>query len=293
MQENNSLFENFDLTSQNFIGCDADYNDSSIVLFGAPFDGTVTFRPGSRFAPSQMRVDSVGLETYSPYLDSDLEDKKINDAGDLDLPFGDTMRALEQIGGITKYILKADKRPLMIGGEHLVSLPAIRAAYLKYPDLHIIHFDAHTDLRDEYLGEKLSHANVLRRAWDIVGDGHIHQFGIRSGTREEFEWAKSGHTDLHPFELDGVKELAETLRDTPVYVTIDLDVLDPSVFAGTGTPEAGGATFKELVKALVSLRGLNIVAGDVVELSPHYDASGVSTAVACKVLRELMLLMAD
>lgn len=292
MQENKIQLDGVDFASSNFIGCDADYDESSIVVFGAPFDGTVTFRPGSRFGPSQMRNESYGIETYSPYQDADLEDLKIHDAGDLDLPFGDTTRALEQIGGISKYILKADKRPVMIGGEHLVSLPAIRAAYLKYKDLHVIHFDAHTDLRDEYLGEKLSHANVLRRAWDFLGDGRIHQFGIRSGTREEFEWAKT-HTDLHRYDLEGVGKTAEAIGGAPVYLTIDLDVLDPSVFPGTGTPEAGGVTFKELLGALLELRGLNIVGADIVELSPHYDASGVSTAVACKVLREVLLLIGD
>ncbi|HEX2938929.1 MAG TPA: agmatinase [Ruminiclostridium sp.] len=292
MPENNSTgLEEFDIAKSCFIGCEAGYDESTTVIFGAPFDGTVTFRPGSRFAPMRMRAESVGLETYSPYQDSDLEDIKICDAGDLDLPFGDTSRALSMIGGIAKYIIKAGKRPVMIGGEHLVSLPAIEAAHEKYKDLHIIHFDAHTDLRDEYLGEKLSHANVIRRAWDLLGDGHIHQFGIRSGTREEFEWAESGHTNLHRYNVSKVEKTAEELRGAPVYVTIDLDVLDPSIFPGTGTPEAGGVTFSELLGALLALRNLNIVAADVVELSPHYDMSGVSTAVACKVLRELLLII--
>ena len=283
--------KDFDLIKPCFLGCDAEYDASGTVLFGAPFDGTVTFRPGSRFAPAQMRTDSIGLETYSPYQNADLYDLAICDAGDLDLPFGDTGRALEQIGGIAKYLLKADKKPVMIGGEHLVSLPAIHASYLKYPDLHVVHFDAHTDLRDEYLGEKLSHANVMRRVWDILGDGRIHQFGIRSGTKEEFKWAAAGHTELHRYNVSGIEETADALEGKPVYVTIDLDVLDPSVFPGTGTPEAGGVSFNDLLRALMALRGLDIVGADIVELAPHYDASGASTAVACKVLRELLLVM--
>jgi agmatinase len=291
MPENKPENNNFDIISSKFIGCDASYEDCTTVIFGAPFDGTVTFRPGSRFAPSQMRVDSIGLETYSPYQNRDLEDFKIHDAGDLDLPFGNTTLALEQIGGISKYLLKAGKRPVMIGGEHLVTLPAVRAAYLKYRDLHVIHFDAHTDLRDEYLGEKLSHANVMRRVWDILGDGRIHQFGIRSGTREEFEWAHSGHTALTQYNCDGIEDTVAAIGDAPVYITIDLDVLDPSVFPGTGTPEAGGISFNDMMRAMLALRRLNIVAADVVELSPHYDTSGTSTAVACKVLRELLLLI--
>lgn len=283
--------DKFDIMPSFFLGCGTSYEESGTVLFGAPFDGTVSFRPGSRFAPSRMRDESYGLETYSPYQNADLEDCKICDAGDLDLPFGDTSRALEMIEGIVKYILKAEKKPFMMGGEHLVSLPAVRAAHEKYPDLRVIHFDAHTDLRDEYLGEKLSHANVMRRIWDFLGDGRIYQFGIRSGTRGEFEWADAGHTFLHRFDVEEIEKAVSGIGNAPVYVTVDLDVLDPSLFPGTGTPEAGGIGFMELLNAIIKLAPLNIVAEDVVELSPHYDESGVSTAVACKVLRELMLCM--
>ena len=142
----------------------------------------------------------------------------------------------------------------------------------KYPDLAVIHFDAHTDLRDEYLGNHLSHATVIRRVWDILGDGCIHQFGIRSGERSEWEWARKGHTNLHPFTFTGLSETVITVKDRPVYLTIDLDVLDPSAFPGTGTPEAGGVTFIELMKAALSvIRGCNVVACDLVELSPLLD----------------------
>lgn len=279
----------FETTPRCFIGCEADYNDSDTVIFGAPFDGTVTFRPGSRFAPSQMRVDSYGLETYSPYLDADLDACKIHDAGDLDLPFGNKEQALKIIGRAANTILADGKIPVMIGGEHLVTLPAVLAAAAKYPNLCVVHFDAHTDLRDEYMGEKLSHANVLRRIWDTLGDGHIYQFGIRSGTRDEFVWAAAGHTFLHKYDFEGLSDAVCAIAGKPVYLTIDLDVLDPSALPGTGTPEAGGVTAKELLGALTQLLPLNIVAADVVELAPHYDASGVSTAVACKVLREVLL----
>ena len=272
-----------------FLGCEADYQNSKPVLFGAPYDGTVSFRPGSRFASSAMRADSIGLETYSPYQNADIEDCLIHDAGDLDLPFGNTKLALEMIGGFAKTILSDGKKPLMIGGEHLVSLPAILAAAEKYRDLCVLHFDAHTDLRDEYLGEKLSHASVIRRVWDHLGDGRIWQFGIRSGTREEFEWAANGHTNLRKFDLGDLKQALDAIGSRPVYVTIDLDVLDPSILPGTGTPEAGGVTFKELLDAICLLKSLQVIGADIVELAPHYDASGVSTAVACKVMRELAL----
>lgn len=273
---------------QTFIGCESEFDEADIVLFGAPFDGTTSFRPGTRFASKAIRSDCYGIETYSPYQDKDLEDTKVFDAGDLDFPFGNPQKVLEQIEEMTAEILDAKKTPIMIGGEHLVTLGAIRAFAKKYPELYIIHFDAHTDLRDDYIGEKLSHATVLRRCWDIVGDGKIFQFGIRSGEKSEFEWAKK-HTSLHKFDLSGLDETLAALKGKKVYFTLDLDVLDPSIFCGTGTTEAGGISFKELVDAIIKIGKLDIVGCDMNELCPTYDQSGVSTAVACKTLREIIL----
>lgn len=273
-----------------FIGCDKEYKDAKIVLFGAPFDGTTSFRPGTRFAGQAIRSESIGIETYSPYQDKDLEDSYIFDGGELDLPFGNTERVLNEIEKYTEDILAHDKIPFMVGGEHLVTLGAVRAVSKKYPDLHIIHFDAHTDLRTDYLGEELSHATVLRRIWDLVGDEKIFQYGIRSGEKYEFDFAKE-HTILHKFNLETLADGIKQLQGKPVYFTLDLDVLDPSIFPGTGTPEAGGVTFSELLRAVLSLKGLNIVGCDVVELSPVYDQSGVSTAVACKIIREILLTL--
>lgn len=274
---------------QTFIACDADFADARAVIFGAPFDGTTSFRPGTRFGPAAIRAESDGIETYSPYQNKDLEDLAVCDTGDLLLPFGNTEAVLAQIEERTTEILDAGKLPVMIGGEHLVTLGAVRAMVKAYPDLHIIHFDAHADLREDYLGERLSHATVLRRCHDLVGDGRIHQFGIRSGERAEFRFGMA-HTDFHPFNTRAVLETVMALGDkVPVYLTLDLDVLDPSIFAGTGTPEAGGIFFPELEEALLACEALNIVGFDMNELSPHYDASGVSTAVACKVLREMLL----
>lgn len=272
----------------NFIGCDSEYDQADIVLFGAPFDGTTSFRPGTRFAPMAIRTDSIGIETYSPYCDLDLADSNIFDNGDLEFPFGNPAAVIDLIENKVNQILVDNKIPFMIGGEHLVTLGAIKAQSKKYPDLHIIHLDAHTDLRDEYLGEKLSHANVMRRAWELVGDGKIYQFGIRSGEKAEFEFAKK-HNFIQKFNLDGFSETVEKLKGKPVYFTLDLDVLDPSIFCGTGTPEAGGVSFKELLDAVMLLNKLNIVGCDVNELSPHYDQSGASTAVACKIIREILL----
>lgn len=276
---------------QTFIACDSEYEDAKIVLFGAGFDGTTSFRPGTRFAPAAIRNDSFGIETYSPYQDKDMLDYSYFDSGDLELPFGDTEQVLSDIRERTEIILNDGKNPFMIGGEHLVTLGAVRAVAKTYSDLHIVHFDAHADLRDDYLGQKLSHACVLRRCHELVGDGHIHQFGIRSGDREEFRFAEK-HTEMHKFNLDGLAGTVEKLRGKNIYLTVDLDVLDPSVFPGTGTPEAGGVTFDELRRALTLVcRELNIVGCDVNELSPQYDQSGVSTAVACKIIREILLAM--
>ena len=278
---------------ETFIGCESSFEEASIVLYGAPFDSTTSFRPGARFGPSAMRHESFGLETYSPYQDRDLMDIRVFDSGDLELCFGSSEIALSDIQKRAEEILKAGKFPLLLGGEHLVTLGAVRAAAAKYPDLHIIHFDAHADLRDDYLGAKLSHACVLRRCHEIVGDGHIHQFCIRSGEREEFQFA-SRHTDFHPFTFEGLGETVRELKEkqVPVYFTIDLDCMDPSVFPGTGTPEAGGVSFLELLKAIRIVSQTNVVGADVNELAPMLDVSGVSTATACKVLRELLLAIA-
>ena len=279
---------------ETFIGCDAEYEASKIVMFGAPFDSTTSYRPGARFGSAAIRHESYGLETYSLYQDKDLEDYEVFDSGDLELCFGSSDVALLDIEKRTREILADGKLPFMIGGEHLVTLGAVRAVFEKYPELHIIHFDAHADLRDDYLGAKLSHACVLRRCHELVGDGKIHQFCIRSGERAEFAFAKE-HTDMHPFSFEGLQEVVDELAEkkVPVYFTIDLDCLDPSVLPGTGTPEAGGVTFLELLEAVKQVVKTNLVGVDVNELAPMLDSSGVSTATACKVVRELLLVLND
>lgn len=271
-----------------FIGCDNDYHDSQIVIFGAPFDSTTSYRPGTRFASSAMRNESFGIETFSPYLNMDLSDYNIFDAGDLELVFGNPISALDDIHDMVANILDDSKFPIMIGGEHLVTLGAVRAVGKRHPNLHIVHLDAHADLRQDYLGEKLSHATVMRRCHDLVGNNRIYQFGIRSGDREEFDFMQS-RIITQRFNTQGIDRLPELIGDAPVYFTIDLDVLDPSCFPGTGTPEAGGIDFHELLNAIRVVSQLNVIGCDINELSPIYDPSGSSTALACKVLRELIL----
>ena len=275
---------------ETFIGCDGEYGDARIALFGAPFDSTTSFRPGARFGSSAIRHESFGLETYSPYQDKDLADINVFDCGDLELCFGSAEAALKDIEEKAKEMLSDGKLPFLVGGEHLVTLGAVRAAAERYPDLHIIHFDAHADLRDDYLGARLSHACVMRRCHELTGDGRIHQFCIRSGEKAEFAFAEA-HTDLHKFGFDGLKELVGKLAEdrTPVYLTVDLDCLDPALFCGTGTPEAGGVSFTQLLEAILAVSRCNIIGADVNELAPMLDASGASTAAACKIVREMLL----
>ena len=279
-----------------FIGCDKPYREADTVLFGAPYDSTTSFRPGTRFGPSAMRQESFGIETYSPAQDKDLvDDTKVFDSGDLELPFGAPEPALKIIEERTARILEDGKRPFLLGGEHLVTLGAFRAVQKKYPNIVIIHFDAHADLREDYLGNPLSHACVLRRCHDLVGDGRIFQFGIRSGTREEFAFMKSGHVTTEPFTSATLAKVVKSIpKKTPLYLTIDMDVLDPSEFPGTGTQEAGGFRYPQLVEdvRLIGSR-LNVVALDNVELNPGLDPTGRSTALACKFLRECLMSLTN
>lgn len=275
---------------ETYLACDGEYQEADIVIFGAPFDGTTSYRPGTRYGSSAIRHESFGLESYSPYQDADLTDCQVFDSGDLDLCIGDTRKVLDQITECAAAILSDQKLPFMLGGEHLVTLGAFRAVHRLYPDAAILHFDAHADLREEYLGVSLSHACVIRRCWELTGDGKIYQYGIRSGDREEFRWGKE-HVETHR-DFDGLGETLKLLKSRPVYLTVDLDVLDPSVFPGTGTPEPGGVSFLELMQAVTwACRELRIVGCDVNELSPHYDSSGISTAAACKIVREMLLAL--
>ena len=276
--------------TETFLGCDADWEEARVVLYGAPYDSTTSFRPGTRFGSRAIRAESYGLELYSPYQDAELRGRVL-DSGDLELPFGDPAPALAMIEARAAEILQGGKVPFLLGGEHLVTLGAVRAAAKVHKGLHILHFDAHADLRADYLGSPLSHACVLRRCHELVGDGRIWQFGIRSGDKAEFDWGK-GHVFTHKFDLEGLGEALDALQGKPMYLTVDLDVLDPSVFPGTGTPEPGGVSFDALRRAVTdACRRLNIVAADVNELSPHYDASGISTAAACKIVREMLIAL--
>jgi len=273
-----------------FVGCKSSYEDSDIVLFGAPFDSTTSYRPGTRFGPSAIRTESIGLETYSPYSDGDLTECKIFDSGDLVLPFGSAERALDEIYDRTKNIVNDGKIPFMLGGEHTVTFGAFRAIVEKYPDVHMIHFDAHTDLRDTYYGEYLSHATVIKRCYDLVGDKKIFHFGLRSGAKDEFVFAQE-HNTIEKHSCKTLDKVLPLLKDKPVYITIDLDCMDPSFFPGTGTPESGGISFMDLLDSILKMSHLKVVGMDLNELSPMYDLSQASTALACKLTRESLIAL--
>ncbi|MET3687715.1 agmatinase [Priestia megaterium] len=275
-----------------FIGSHPVFEESEAVLYGMPMDWTVSYRPGSRFGPTRIREVSIGLEEYSPYLDRELEEVKYFDAGDIPLPFGNPQRSLNMIEEYIDQLLAVDKFPLGMGGEHLVSWPVMKAMYKKYPDLAIIHMDAHTDLREEYEGEPLSHSTPIRKVAELIGPENVYSFGIRSGMKEEFQWAKENGMHISKFEvLEPLKEILPTLAGRPVYVTIDIDVLDPAHAPGTGTVDAGGITSKELLASIhaIAKSDLRIVGGDLVEVAPIYDPSEQTANTASKLIREMIL----
>lgn len=272
-----------------FLRSKNDYESSKVVIIGAPLDQTTSFRPGTRMAPRRIRELSYGLEDYSPYLDMSLNDKFFYDIGDIEIPFGNLYKALELIEKTTKKILEDEKIPLFIGGEHLITYPIAKQMAMKYPQLKVIHFDAHADLRDTFFGEKLSHATVLRRVCECVKDKHLYQFGIRSGVKEEFDFAKD-HTNTYPFQVkDPFMKVFDELKGFPIYITFDIDVFDPAFAPGTGTPEPGGCNSQEIFEIIQKFRELNIVGFDLVEVSPLTDFSERTCILAAKIIREVLL----
>ncbi|MGP4076455.1 agmatinase [Halobacillus sp. K22] len=275
-----------------FIMSRASEQEADAVIYGMPMDWTVSFRPGSRFGPSRIREASIGLEEYSPYLDRHLEEINYHDAGDLLLPFGNPQKSIDIIEGYIDELLEMGKMPLGLGGEHLVTWPVLKAMYRKYPDLAIIHIDAHADLREEYEGETLSHSTPIRKACELIGAENVYSFGIRSGMREEFQYAEESGMFMARYEvLEPLKKVLPKLSGRPVYVTIDIDVLDPAFAPGTGTAEAGGITSKELLASIHEIAGseVSVEGADLVEVSPAYDPTEKTPIAASKFIREMLL----
>jgi agmatinase len=264
------------------------------AIIGLPWDGTVSNRPGARFGPEAIRSATLGIEDYSPYLNDDISRLKIHDAGDIELPFGNTDAALQQI--YQKYSVLSRKKTAALGGEHLVSWPLVQVMYERYgEDLFLIQFDAHTDLREQYLGVKHSHATVMNLITGLLGIENTAVIGIRSGTAEEWKILLR-HTHYYGGvsgkPLDAFPGfVAGSLKGRKVYLSLDLDIFDPGIMPGTGTPEPGGISFSEFIPLLQALENVDIVGADIVELAPAYDPSGISQALAGTVLREILLLM--
>jgi agmatinase len=275
-----------------FIGASSDLENAQAILYGIPMDWTVTFRPGSRLGPTRIRESSLVLEEYSPYLRRDLGEVSYFDAGDIPLPFGNVEKSLYNIRQFIKQVLEHRKVPFGIGGEHLVTWPIVQEMVQCYPELAIIHIDAHADLRTDYEGEIYSHATVMHKVVEMLGGINVYQFGIRSMTQDEANYIKEADIQFYPFEvLEPLKQCLPKLSGRPVYVTLDIDTLDPAAAPGTGTPEPGGVTSKEILAAIHAIASskVQVVGVDIVEVAPVYDPSEQTAILAAKLLREMLL----
>jgi agmatinase len=272
----------------NYISASAPFEKSGAVILGCPYDGSASFRPGARFGPSAIRRASWGIETFSPYFQKDLSQYSIHDMGDLELPLGEKKISLGLIRMALRKILSKKKFPILLGGDHLITLPIIEEILQFYPRLCIIQIDAHTDLREDYLGESLSHSTVMRKVIDHLGEGRLFQIGIRSGTEEEYKLARKMKS-IVSIDSDSLSSMIKRLRNQSVYITLDLDVMDPSFLSGVGTPEPGGLTFNEFISLLKKLQTLHVIGFDMVELTPDYDPTQISAITASVILREMIL----
>jgi len=276
-----------------FMGSTRDWAEAKSVIIGIPMDFTTSFRPGTRLGATAVRGVSWGIEEYSPYQDRDLADLSYYDAGDMALPFGQVEESLKIIEQVTAEVLTAGKFPIFIGGEHLVTFPIIKEYARRYPDLAVIHFDAHADLREDYLGNPKSHATVIRKVAELIGPQNVYQFGIRSGTREEFAYGRE-NTNFYPFKvLEPLQQVLPQLANRPVYVTLDIDVVDPAFAPGTGTAEPGGISAAEMLSAIIALRDLKVVGFDLVEIAPQYDQSERTALLGAKIVREALLAFTE
>lgn len=268
-------------------------------LWGFGFDGTACFRKGTVAGPDAIREVSFGIESYSPYLDLDIEDLadhisdlgnvKMGESGDVTEDYLVASNRLSEC--IAQTDLKKNSRFLLMGGEHSISYGQIKAYLEQFDDLVLLHLDAHADLRDGYEGYHYSHASIIKRCLDHFGPGHeLLQYGIRSGTKQEYEWMNEQKTLLKS-RNELLEKIASLPNDRPIYLTLDLDFFDPSFFPGTGTPEPGGEDFPCFVSLMKMLKEKKFVGADVVELAPNIDPTGNSSVFAAKVVREILIAL--
>jgi agmatinase len=280
----------FDDEGAIFMGARRNPSGCRVALFGVPYDGTTSFRPGTRFGPAAIREVSTGLETYCPQLDRDLEDIAYADIGAVEIPYGDPEPVVNAVRHATSTVLAAGLKPLMLGGEHSISSGAVAALAEQHPDLVLVQLDAHADLRHEWLGTRHSHACAMRRCLEVLPSQQLMQIAIRSGTCDEFkELRRSGRL----ISIQDIPERINALRGRPIYLTVDLDWFDPAVMPGTGTPEPGGFVWNDFAAVINELNHHRLIGADVVELAPQLDPSGISSVLAAKVTRSLLLLLAQ
>jgi len=292
----NNLYTYFNNSGAIFMGARIHSKKSEIGIFGVAYDGTTSFRPGARFGPAAIREVSNSIETYCPQLDQDLENIEFIDLGALDIPYGAPEPVIEKVRQATESLIKEELKPLIFGGEHSITAGAISAIASKYEDLVLVQLDAHADLRDSWLGSRHSHACAMRRCLEVLPSGNLFQIGIRSGTKEEFlelneqkrliKYGKNERPEI-------LSKSLEPIKGKPVYLTVDLDWFDPSIVPGTGTPEPGGYFWDDFAAIIEILKDHNLIAADIVELSPQLDLSGVSSVVAAKIARSLLMIMSS
>lgn len=284
-----------------FLGSADSFETAPNILFGIPMDFTCCFRAGTRLGPKEIRYFSDNLELYSVEQDRELGAETFFDAGDVELPFGNPEGSLDAIEAVVDELLQKGKRPIAMGGEHLVSAGIVRAIARHYPDAVILHFDAHYDLRHTYAGQPLSHATALRLCWNALGMSaedqppRLAQIGIRSGPPEEAAFARQHIPQYHPENVSELRAQLEELvmlwQGRPVYCTFDIDAVDPAYAPGTGTLEAGGLTSRQALEIMRFLPRFNLIGFDLVEVSPPYDQAGITSALAAKMIRELLIAL--
>ncbi len=277
-----------------FMGAKRIISGSKIGIFGVNYDGTTSYKPGTRFGPNAIRNVSESLETYCPLLNNDLSLINYFDAGSLKIDLSNNHSIIKKVKLGTDFLIKNNLKPLILGGEHSISIGAIEALVEKYPNLLMIHLDAHADLRDSYQNNKYSHACTIRRCLELLPSKKVIQIGVRSGTQEEFEIMKNNHQLINFRTGDSnieIQNFLEPVKDQPIYITVDLDWFDPSLLSGTGTPEPGGFFWHDFENIIELLRKFKIVGCDIVELAPDLDSSGISSIVAAKTARSLIMIL--